>query len=154
MIVDRIENKAIYKGICEGIDRVLDFAEGLTPDNYPSERIYLDGDALFINAPKYVTHARDGAVTEAHRKYIDVMYMVEGSENVYVKPTAKLSEITKGYDPTGDALLAKTDDDTSTVRLEAGMFLILFPDDAHAPACDPLPDTGVSVKKIIAKVLI
>ena len=154
MIVDRIENKALYAGISVGINKVLEFAKDLTPDTYPTERVYLDGDALFINVPKYVTHLREGAVTEAHRKYIDVMYMVEGSENIYVKPTAKLSKITKEYDPEGDALLADTDDDTTAVRLEAGMFLVLFPDDAHAPACDPLPDTGVSVKKIIAKVLI
>ena len=154
MIVDRIENKALYAGISDGINKVLEFAKDLTPDTYPTERVYLDGDALFINVPQYTTHAREGAVTEAHRKYIDVMYMVEGSENIYVKPTAKLSKITKEYDPAGDALLANTDDDTTAVRLETGMFLVLFPDDAHAPACDPLPNVSVSVKKIIAKVLI
>ena len=154
MILDRIENKSLYEGINEGIRRVLDFASTLTPETYPTEKVYLDGDALFINAPQYVTHAREGAVTEAHRKYIDVMYMVDGEENIYVKPTANLSKITKEYDPEGDALLADTDDDTTAVRLEAGMFLVLFPDDAHAPACDPLPKSSVAVKKIIAKILI
>lgn len=154
MILDTIANASLYAGINEGINKVLELAKELTPSNYPTEKIYIDGDALFINVPKYVTHSREGALTEAHRKYIDVMYMVEGSENIYVKPAEKLSRITSEYDPDGDALLAVTDDDASTVRLEAGMFLILFPDDAHAPACDPLPDTGVSVKKIIAKVLI
>jgi YhcH/YjgK/YiaL family protein len=154
MILDKIENAQLYASINEGINKVLELAKGLTPSNYPAEKIYIDGDKVFVNVPSYETHAREGALTEAHRKYIDVMYMVEGSEIVYVKPTDKLSRITREYDPDGDALLADTDDDTTAVRLSAGMFLILFPEDAHAPACDPLPKTNVKVKKIIGKVLI
>ena len=154
MILDTIANASLYASINEGINKVLELAKGLTPSNYPTEKIYIDGDRVYVNAPVYETHSRDGALTEAHRKYIDVMYMVEGSETVYVKPTNKLSRITKEYDPMGDALLADTDDDTTAVRLYEGMFLILFPEDAHAPACDPLPETNVRVKKIIGKVLI
>lgn len=154
MILDKIENARLYASINEGINKVLELAKGLTPSNYPAEKIYIDGDNIFVNVPMYETHTKMGALTEAHRKYIDVMYMVEGSEIVYVKPTEKLSRITREYDPDGDALLADTDDDTTAVRLSAGMFLILFPEDAHAPACDPLPETNVKVKKIIGKVLI
>ena len=154
MILDTIKNASLYAGIHEGIDKVLSLAKDYTPENYPSGRLNVDGDSVYMIFANYETHTKSGALTEAHRKYIDVMYMVEGSETIYVKPTDKLLNVTKEYDPSIEALLADTDDDTTAVCLEEGSFIVLFPDDAHAPACDPLPKTNVKVKKIIGKVLI
>ena len=154
MILDRIENAKVYSAVNEGINKVLEFAKDLTPDTYPTERLYMDGEKLFINFPVYETHAKKDGMTEAHRQYIDVMYMVEGSETVYVKDVNALKNITKEYDPAIDALLADVDDDTTAVRLEAGSFLILFPEDAHAPACDTTETKNLKVKKLIGKVLL
>ena len=78
------------------------------------------------------------------------MYMVEGEETIYVKPTSQLSNITMEYDPAGDALLAAMDADATPVRLTAGSFIVLMPQDAHAPACWVGEAKGV--KKIIGKV--
>ena len=154
MIFDRIENAKIYSGINEGINKALEFAKTLTPDNFGSEILRLDGDRIFINFASYETHARSVASSEAHKKYIDVMYMVEGCETVYVKNAKALTNITKEYDAQKDVLFADLDDDVTPVRLDAGSFLILFPEDAHSPGCDPLDATAVSVKKIIGKVLL
>ena len=154
MILDTIKNASLYANIHAGIDKILSLAKDYTADNYPSGKLNVDGDSVYMIFASYETHEKEGALTEAHRKYIDVMYMVEGSETIYVKPTDKLANVTKEYDPSIEALLADIDDDTTAVRLEEGSFIVLFPDDAHAPACDPLPITNVKVKKIIGKVLI
>ena len=154
MILDKLENASLYKGISRGIDKVLELAKSYTPENYPSERLVVDGDKIYLNFAAYETHSKDSAVAEAHRRYIDVMCMIEGSENIYVKPTDKLQNVTKEYDPEIEALLADVDNDTTAVRLNTGNFVVLFPQDAHAPACDPLPNSKVKVKKIIGKVLI
>ena len=154
MILDRIENAKVYSAVNEGINKVLDFAKGLTPDTYPTERLYMDGEKLFINFPVYETHAKKDGMTEAHRQYIDVMYMVEGCETIYVKDVNVLKKVTKEYDHAIDALLADIDDDATAVRLEAGSFLILFPEDAHAPACDTPEAKNLKVKKLIGKVLL
>lgn len=89
---------------------------------------------------------------EAHRKYADVMYMVEGTETIYVKPTQALRTITAEYDPEKDALLAELDRDVTSVCLTAGQFVVLFPQDAHAPGCNDIQTAGV--KKIIGKMKI
>ena len=154
MILDRIENRRVYSGVNEGVNKILEIAEGITPDTYPTERLYIDGEKLFINFPTYETHAKADGMTEAHRQYIDVMYMVEGSETIYVKDVNALKKVTKEYDPAIEALLADVDDDATAVRLEAGSFLILFPEDAHAPACDTPDASGIKVKKLIGKVLL
>ncbi len=154
MILDKIENRNVYSAVNEGINKVLDFAKDITPETYPTERLYIDGEKLFINFPVYETHSKEDGMTEAHRQYIDVMYMVEGCETVYVKDVNALKNVTKEYDPSIEALLADVDDDATAVRLEAGSFLILFPEDAHAPACDTHEAKGVNVKKLIGKVLL
>ena len=154
MILDRIENANIYSCINEGIKKVLDIAKDIAPENYPTEILYLDGENLFINFAAYQTRKRSDAMSEAHRKYIDVMYMVEGCETIYVKNVNALQKITQEYDPAKDLLFADLDDDTTPVRLEKGSFVILFPEDSHAPACDPAKDSKVAVKKIIGKVLL
>ena len=150
MILDQIKNASFYEGILPAITTALEKAAAYTPENYPGGRIDVDGDNLFLLLNTYDTHASEGALFEAHKAYIDVMYMVEGEETIYVKPTSQLSNITKEYDPAGDALLADLDADATPVRLTAGSFIVLMPQDAHAPAC--WVDGAKNVKKIIGKV--
>lgn len=152
MILDSIENAYLYKGLNERIDKVLEIASTLKADTFKTGRQVIDGDNLFINYVSYETRPKEDSVSEAHVNYIDVMYMVEGCETIYVKPTRKLKKITKDYDPAIDALIAELDDDVTAVRLDEGMFCILFSDDSHAPAC--IADKTMSVKKIIGKVLL
>jgi YhcH/YjgK/YiaL family protein len=80
------------------------------------------------------------------------MVMVEGEETIYVKPTDRLTNITAAYDPAGDYLLAEFDQDGTPVHMTPGTFIILLPQDAHAPGCWYKESTGV--KKIVGKVRI
>jgi len=152
MIYDEIRNAKQYLGLNQRIDKLLEEVQQFTPENYPEGKICLDGDNLFMLFANYETHAPEGALTEAHQQYIDVMYMVEGEETIYVKPVERMQNVTKAYDASIDALLGETDSDASPIRLKAGCFIVLFPQDAHAPAC--YADGPASVKKIIGKVRI
>ena len=152
MIFDTIENAKTYKGLNERIDRVLEEVVKYTPENYTTGRVDLDGDNVYMNISAYETKPAAGSLAEAHRQYIDVMYMVEGEELIYVKPTDKLQNITKEYDPSIEALLADLDADATPVRLQAGSFVVLFPQDSHCPG--RCVDAPVNVKKIIGKVRI
>ena len=152
MILDLIENASCYADIHSGVTEALKEMAKYTPDYYPGGRVDIDGDNLFLLLNSYETHSPEGALCEAHQKYIDVMYMVEGEEIIYVKPTNRLCEVTKAYDPAIDALLAQADADATPVRLSARSFIVLFPQDAHAPGFyDMAPQ---AVKKIIGKVRI
>ena len=152
MIIDSISCAERYHGLYLGIDRVLEAVKEYTPENYPGGRIPLDGENIYLNLLEYDTHSPAEGMTEAHRAYIDVMYMVEGTEVIYVKPVDRLKHVTKEYDPAIEALLADIDEDGCEIRLEQGDFIILFPEDAHAPACHA--DRQEHVKKIIGKVKI
>lgn len=68
---------------------------------------------IFAN---YKTHDKKDAIFEAHKQYIDVMYMVEGEEIIYVKQTENIKNVTKEYDSEIDALLDNLDDDAIPIR--------------------------------------
>ena len=150
MILDQLKNAKQYEGIHAGVDKALEAMKQYTSDNYPLGKVEIDGDNVFLLLNSYETRAKEEAKAEAHRKYIDVMYMVEGAETIYVKSVDRLKNITTEYTPEMEALLADTDEDATAVRLEAGYFVVLFPQDAHSPACDA--DGKHTVKKIIGKV--
>ena len=150
MILDQLKNAKQYEGIHAGVDKALEAMKQYTPDNYPLGKVEIDGDNVFLLLNCYETRAKEESKAEAHRKYIDVMYMVEGAETIYVKSVDSLKHITAEYTPEMEALLGDTDEDATAVRLEAGSFVVLFPQDAHSPAC--YADGKKSDKKIIGKV--
>ena len=153
MILDTMDRRGQYCESYPAVYRALEAMAGYTADNYPGGRVTVDGDALFLLLNQYTTRSPENAMAEAHRQYLDVMYMVKGSETIYVKPTDRLQTITKPYSAEGDALLAKTDFDASSIHLQTGSFVVLFPQDAHSPACWG-PNGADTVKKIIAKIRI
>ena len=152
MIFDTVENAKQYLNVNPDIYGMLQAMQAYTPDNYPGGRIDLDGDRLYMNLSSYETRPVEAKRSEAHRKYIDVMYMVEGEEIIYVKPTSRLENITMEYNEEKEALLADTDKDVTAVRMTPGCFVVLFPQDAHTPGCHA--QGPVTVKKIIGKVRI
>ena len=149
MIFDSLSNAKQYAGIHPGIDRILEAAKTYTSENFPADAVVLEADKVILNPGDYTTHPAEGACLEAHRQYIDVMCMIEGCETIYVKNTAQLSDVYKPYDAEIDALLATLDADATPVRLSAGSFVVLFPQDAHAPGCEA--DGPCAVKKFIGK---
>jgi YhcH/YjgK/YiaL family protein len=152
MILDKVENVARYAGVHKGIPTAVEAALKLDAATYQKGRVDVDGDNVYLNCAEYDTHDREGALSEAHRAYLDVMVMIDGCETVYVKRTDALRNVTKPYDASIDALLADTDSDVTAIRLEKGDFLVLFPEDAHAPGCHA--DAPCHVKKVIGKVKI
>jgi YhcH/YjgK/YiaL family protein len=152
MILDKVENAARYAAINEGIVKAVAAAKALCADTYQKGRVEVDGENVYLNCAEYDTHDREGALTEAHRAYLDVMVVIEGVETVYVKRTDALQNVTKPYDTAIEALLADTDKDASAIRLCKGDFLVLFPEDAHAPGCHA--DTPCHIKKAFGKVKI
>lgn len=152
MILDTLENLKRYDAVLPGAARLADALSHYTAESFVPGRVDVDGDAIYMNFSEYETKPAEGSKFEAHRKYADVMYMVDGCETVYVKDVARLTRVTDGYDPAIEALLADFDGEATAVRLQKGDVLILFPRDAHAPG--RIADAPQSVKKIIGKVLL
>ena len=125
------------------------FLEHLPPDAALG-RHEIDGDAVYALVQRY--HTRPVAETrlEAHRRYIDIQYLVSGQEVIHWAALADLAETTRPYDAVTDVAFFASVADMVPARLRAGQFAILFPEDAHAPCCawgDP-----AEVLKVVVKV--
>lgn len=150
MILDLLEHAAQYEAISEGLREAFCAIRTVTLDPYVTGKTEIVPDKLFLLKNAYAPKEFGAeSLLEAHRSFIDVMYMVEGEELIYVKPTERLRRIDKPYDPSIEALLTRPEGDETAVLLQKGQFLVLFPQDAHCPANRAGSE---SIKKIIYKV--
>lgn len=112
-------------------------------------RVDIDGDALFASVQEYTTMAADTCKYEAHNRYFDIQYIVEGEEQFGYAKRADLVEEAP-YDEADDMVLFKEPDQGGTVYLKAGDCIVVAPEDAHKPRC--MAGKPCKVKKIVLKV--
>lgn len=151
MVFDQIKNAKQYYGLGAGIEQVLRFYESYQDDGKDlPEQTELDGEKIFLIGMNYTGGEEDGVEMEAHRNYVDVMYVVEGEEKFYYKPFASAQNILTEYDADDDCVMLGIDRDVASVHFPAGYFAIFFPQDAHLAA--QLWGKPAKVRKFIAKV--
>lgn len=151
MIFDRLEHANQYYGLGRGIETVLHFFERYEDDGVDlTPELSLEGDTIFLIGLNYTSGEEDGDKMEAHRKYIDVMYVVEGEEKFFHKSLSDVRGAQSEYDPADDCVTMPIDPDATQVYFPAGHIAIFFPQDAHLAA--QLWQKPGKVRKWIAKV--
>jgi YhcH/YjgK/YiaL family protein len=113
-------------------------------------RVEIDGERVFALPQRYETAAAETPKFEYHRKYIDIQFILEGTETIAWTPASKL-KITEPYDREKDVTFGTGfSEETTRVRLRAGQLAVFYPEDAHAPRLtDGIP---AKVFKIVVKV--
>ena len=111
-------------------------------------RIEIDGDNLFINNVSAHGVAAEKQPLEAHRDYIDVHILLEGTERIGWKSIDDVHHVSKPYEAEGDCALY-AEPASAYVDLLPGQFLIVYPEDPHAPLIGDGP-----IRKLIGKVRI
>lgn len=151
MVFDKLENAHMYYGLGKGVEEVLRFYEAFLDNRQqlPKEHA-LQGDRIYLIGMNYKSGTHECDELEAHTRYVDLMYVVEGEEKFYYKPFANVEKITAAYDEEDDCTMAAIDKDVASVRFPAGHFAIFFPQDAHCAA--QLWDEPCNVRKFIAKI--
>ena len=107
----------------------------------------IDNSDVFAIVSTYKTKSQEESLWEAHRQYIDIQAMIEGSERIGHAPIDTLN-ITQPYDPAKDITALRGSGDMFI--LKPGMFAIFYPTDAHMPGV--CADGNQQVKKIVIKV--
>ena len=147
MIKDNIKNAEKYFSLSDDIKKALLYLQNTDFKSLKSGRYYIDGDNMYVNLDEYETRISDRI--EAHRKYIDIQYIVKGEENIGVATLDNLTPITE-YDTDKDIIFYKGDANLHTVK--ENEFIIFYPEDAHLP-CQIIKNQG-HVKKAVVKILI
>lgn len=129
MIICRYEELNRYQAILPNLKEALQCVEMLREKNFPDGRHEFKSGFMFVQRGN--TKPFDKQAFEVHQKYIDVQYMIKGSELAYYEPVTALS-VSKVYDEVADIAFF-TGERGSELQVEAGMCWIAFPEDAHMP---------------------
>jgi YhcH/YjgK/YiaL family protein len=147
MIIDKIENAHLYKNISERISKSFEYIRTTDLKNLPTGRYPIDGENIFALVSEYKTKSESEGKLEAHRKYIDVQYVISGEELMGYVPLGN-QQILEPYKEENDIVFYTGD--KSFTKVSEGMFAIFFPEDVHMPGIS----TGKisDVKKLVIKV--
>lgn len=130
MICDRIERLDLYRGLNGNLDKLIDMLPGLKLDGMADGRHELQGDTLSLNL--ITASLGGGSSWEAHREYIDLQLILENEETIIWAPVESIQGFGE-YDPAQDTMTSDDDSEGIPAHIKPGMFLLLFPHDAHRP---------------------
>jgi biofilm protein TabA len=148
MIYDKIASFHRYQDLSHNLGTALSYLSNQDFSTIRPGRIDLQGDDLFALVQEYTTRPFEQGVWEAHRRYIDVQYMISGRERIYFAPLETMQLGT--YVPEKDFL--PMTGDGIPLDLFAGFFVVFYPEDAHMPGLQAT--TLASVKKVVVKIKI
>lgn len=147
MIIDKIENSGLYADLGKRIAKALKYINSTDFSVLGPGRYEIKNNKIFAIVNVYETKSPEDCKLEAHRKYIDIQYIYSGAELIGVAPLSGQKPVEK-YNKNSDCVFFK--EETSFIKMTAGMFAIFFPQDLHMPGVKA--NEKSKVKKIVIKV--
>jgi YhcH/YjgK/YiaL family protein len=148
MILDELNHAEIYATLHPLFPVAFAFLRRTDLAVLPAGRIELDGNRLYANVDVREGKGKEGARLEAHRRYLDIQYVVSGDEWIGRQDVALCAGTGEGYSVEKDIEFF-TAVPPLWFPVLPGNFAVFFPHDAHAP----LAGTGI-VKKVVVKVAV
>ena len=151
MIFDKAQNMAQYYDGAPLLEKCADFIKKFENENLPDGSYEIDSDRVFANIQSYRTKPQSNdSRFEAHKKYIDVQYIVSGIEKIRWAKLGDLTQTEERYSK-GQDIAFYTGNAKFDFVLTKGTFLMLYPQDAHMPGLSDEKD--VNVRKIVFKII-
>jgi biofilm protein TabA len=148
MILDRLDKADRYRALHLDFAPAIAFLRRQPLARLPLGRIEIAGASVYAMVSKGPARKAEGARLEAHRKYIDIHYLIAGVEQQGWRSLARCQQREVEYDTEKDVALFRDAPDTY-VTVHPGEFVIFFPDDAHAPQIG-----AGELHKIVIKVMV
>lgn len=147
MILDKLENAALYEGVSENLKKGFDFLKNTDLLSTKIGRYEIDGNTVFALVSEYDSKKPEDCKLEAHQVYADIQFIVSGREAIGFA-TLNNQTVTAEYNPDKDIVFFSGE--ATPLIMEAGMFAVFFPQDTHRP-CMQI-DGPEKVKKVVVKV--
>jgi YhcH/YjgK/YiaL family protein len=151
MVFDKLENANIYYGMHKNMEKSFNFIKEAIEKNLPVGKYEIDGDDVFATVQEYENCANyEEKTLEGHRKYIDIQFIVSGSEFMQI---CHISDVESkiAYNEETDVEFYFDKPSFAQVTVTEGGFGIFFPEDIHKPGLAP-NKTPVKVKKVLVKI--
>jgi YhcH/YjgK/YiaL family protein len=146
MVIDKIENHKIYTGLGSRIKLAFDYIMKTDLVQTPLGQYEIDGDDVFAIVMEYDTKDKSETKFEGHHKYIDLQYIISGTELIGI--TTLIDQVPVESSTENDYDLYDIDGDF--IKFDSGTFMLFFPDDLHMPAISV--NQVSKIKKVVVKV--
>jgi biofilm protein TabA len=147
--INRREFAISYFKNKERWDKAFTFLKTSDLSKLEIKRHDIDGDNLYATVSEYTTKNEADAKFEAHQKYIDIQYVISGTEQMSVAPLNLLKEVVTPYDSAKDVGFMTVAKSKSYTATQANFF-IFFPSDIHRPSVKVSENSPL--RKIVVKV--
>ena len=142
MIFDTLNRLGQYRGICAGLDKLIDFTLSHELNALPAGRNEIDGDNAWMNA-NVAPLVPETDLYERHLEHLDLQIPLDAGEIITVKPVEELEWDFEGetgftHGPAGTPL-----------HMVPGTFAVFFPGDAHNCGISEAGQT--SCRKLVGK---
>ena len=149
MLVDQISNWQKY-GFGPAWEKVMEWLAQQAADHAHLENGKHEVGGCTINVDSLTSRVRSQCRYEYHKRFCDVQMVLEGEEWFF--NTAATGLVPSGeFDETRDiGFFAPEPPEATRVTLRPGMFVLVFPWDAHMPAI--ATGTPAHLRKCVAKI--
>lgn len=148
MIFDKLENASNYFAIHPQFEKAFAFLTRQDLGALEETTFEIDGRSVYAMTSDRPGKKKEAAKLEAHRKYIDIQFLIEGNEQIGWKAYNDCKEVSSEFNAEKDFELF-SDPAQTYFTLTPGTFAVFFPGDAHAPMV-----SDSIVHKVVIKVII
>ncbi len=150
MILTTLDEADAFASLAPGIAAGIAWLRAFDPAT-PDGRHPIDGDAVFALVSSYDTGPATEKRFEAHRRHLDLQYVVSGAERILHAPLDGL-EVSEPYSDENDIVFFADPKASSSLLVPAGALAVFHPNDAHKPGC--MAGGRDAVRKVVVKVRI
>ncbi len=134
MVFDELCNSGRYEKLHPSFAAAFRFLKKKGLAKFPDGRYKIKGSRLYAIVLRGKGRGRKSAKLEAHRRYIDIQFSLDGIDEIGWKPT-KECICREGRFSTKKDYGFFSDAPCKWISLTPRSFMIFFPEDAHAPSC-------------------
>ena len=132
--------------------RGLDYLRDTDFSKLPAGKYDIEGTGMVALVQDNLTAPRVERKAEAHRKYIDIQYVLSGTEIIGYGLANSANEVLDDKLEEKDAIFFRNIKQEIDLILTGGMYAIFFPTDVHRPGC--VHGEPSQVRKVVVKVLV
>lgn len=136
------------QALIDRINKAISYVNGVDLVKAEVGKYVIDDDSYYL-VQEYNSKMRENCRLEAHKKYVDVQWIVSGEEELDIVAPEGL-EVSEEYNGDKDVVFYKAPVLMQKIILRSGSYMVILPEMAHMPGC--AVNESVAVKKVVIKV--
>jgi len=150
MIFDTLKNCNFYYGLHKNFEKAFDFIKKAEEENLPAGRYDFGGEDIYGIVQEYDSKNPLDYKFEGHRKYIDIQYIISGTEVIEALNIDKATSV-EDYIEARDVEFFESGENTIKSVVETGEFGIFWPRDIHKPGLR-YKGESTPIRKVLVKI--